>query len=151
MTIVKELNELAKKMTGVNPGARTDAQALDYIEQHYKGGDTPTPTPTPTSKFDYIIPEITIGNSEIIDESVISVLNEIQEHSIDENGEINPLIIGAYLYDDDEGVTNFSIMNSCYGVNALGVIKYDFLVQSPNKTFVEIYWMANKWYIKRIS
>lgn len=36
MTIVKELNELAKKMTGTNPKATTDAQAMDFIEQNYQ-------------------------------------------------------------------------------------------------------------------
>lgn len=35
---VDELNELAKKMTGVNPKANTTAQALNYIEQNYSGG-----------------------------------------------------------------------------------------------------------------
>lgn len=35
---VDELNELAYKMTGTNPQARTDAQALNYIEQNYQGG-----------------------------------------------------------------------------------------------------------------
>lgn len=38
MTIVKELNELAEKMTGTNPRATTDKQALDYIEQNYTQG-----------------------------------------------------------------------------------------------------------------
>lgn len=37
-TIVNELNELAYKMTGVNPKATTDAGALNYIEQNYQGG-----------------------------------------------------------------------------------------------------------------
>lgn len=37
-TIVNELNELAYKMTGVNPKATTDAGALNYIEQNYSGG-----------------------------------------------------------------------------------------------------------------
>lgn len=32
---VDELNELAEKMTGVNPKAKTDAQALNFIEQSY--------------------------------------------------------------------------------------------------------------------
>lgn len=35
---VDELNELAKKMTGTNPKARTDAEALNYIEQNYTPG-----------------------------------------------------------------------------------------------------------------
>jgi len=38
MTIVKELNELAERMTGTNPKATTDAQAMNYIEQNYNGG-----------------------------------------------------------------------------------------------------------------
>lgn len=38
MTIVKELNELAERMTGTNPKATTDAQAMNYIEQNYSGG-----------------------------------------------------------------------------------------------------------------
>lgn len=44
MTIVKELNDLAEKMTGVRPKATTDAQAMDYIEQHYTGGGVEMPT-----------------------------------------------------------------------------------------------------------
>lgn len=39
MTIVNELNELAEKMTGVNPKATTDKQALDYIADYYAGKD----------------------------------------------------------------------------------------------------------------
>lgn len=35
---VDELNDLAEKMTGENPKARTDAEALNYIEQNYQGG-----------------------------------------------------------------------------------------------------------------
>ena len=38
MTIVKELNELAEKITGTNPKATTDAQAVNYIEENYSGG-----------------------------------------------------------------------------------------------------------------
>lgn len=38
MTIVKELNNLAEKMTGDNPKARTDAQAVKYISDNYSGG-----------------------------------------------------------------------------------------------------------------
>lgn len=35
---VDELNQLAKKMTGTNPKAKTDAQALNFIEQNYTSG-----------------------------------------------------------------------------------------------------------------
>lgn len=35
MTIVKELNDLAEKMTGTNPNKKTIAKVLDYIEQNY--------------------------------------------------------------------------------------------------------------------
>lgn len=38
MTIVKELNNLAEKITGDNPKARTDAQAVKYISDNYSGG-----------------------------------------------------------------------------------------------------------------
>ena len=38
MSKVKELNELAEKMTGKNPNAKTIGQALDYIEQNYTSG-----------------------------------------------------------------------------------------------------------------
>lgn len=38
MTIVKELNELSKKMNGVNPKATTDAQAVKFIADNYEGG-----------------------------------------------------------------------------------------------------------------
>lgn len=39
---VDELNELAKKITGVNPSAKTTAQALNYIEQNYTSGGSST-------------------------------------------------------------------------------------------------------------
>lgn len=38
MSIVKELNELAEKMTGENPKNKTIGKALDYIEQNYSTG-----------------------------------------------------------------------------------------------------------------
>ena len=38
MTIVKELNDLAEKMTGTNPNKKTIAKVLDYIEQNYTAG-----------------------------------------------------------------------------------------------------------------
>lgn len=31
MSVIKELNRLAEKVTGVNPKAKTDKQALDFI------------------------------------------------------------------------------------------------------------------------
>ena len=97
MTIVKELNELAYKMTGVNPKAKTDQQALNYIEQHYQGGQ---PSPTPTSKFDYVIPLITAygytATRTIDEQDAISVLDEIFS---DEN---NEAVIGLHLYQDSD-------------------------------------------------
>ena len=39
MTIVKELNDLAEKMTGTNPNKKTIAKVLDYIEQNYTAGE----------------------------------------------------------------------------------------------------------------
>ncbi len=38
MSIVKELNELAEKMTGENPKKKTIGKVLDYIEQNYTSG-----------------------------------------------------------------------------------------------------------------
>ena len=38
MSIVKELNDLAEKMTGENPKNKTIGKALDYIEQNYSTG-----------------------------------------------------------------------------------------------------------------
>lgn len=38
MTIVKELNDLAEKMTGENPNKKTISKVLDYIEQNYTSG-----------------------------------------------------------------------------------------------------------------
>ena len=39
MTIVKELNKLAEKITGTNPKATTDKKALDYIADYYANED----------------------------------------------------------------------------------------------------------------
>lgn len=38
MSIVKELNELAEKITGENPKEKTIGKSLDYIEQNYTDG-----------------------------------------------------------------------------------------------------------------
>lgn len=38
MSIVKELNELAEKITGENPKEKTIGKSLDYIEQNYTAG-----------------------------------------------------------------------------------------------------------------
>lgn len=104
MTVVKELNELAKKMTGVNPGAKTDAQALNYIEQHYEGGDTPTPQ----SKYDYIIPSGIYDDvsGEITNQDVIAVLEEINENYLDEQGKPKPLKIGIYMGNQEQHQNN---------------------------------------------
>lgn len=37
MTIVKELNDLSEKLTGVNAKATTDAQAVKFINNNYTG------------------------------------------------------------------------------------------------------------------
>lgn len=102
MTIVKELNELAEKMTGVNPRATTDAQAMDFIEQHYQGGQ-PSPTPTPQSKFDYVLP--TIEEDEILWQNKIAItdtetINMLEEILTKVNNNEN-LLVCVKLYDTD--------------------------------------------------
>ena len=74
------------------------------------------------SKFDYIIPlglyeDVSI--SEITDEGVLSVLNEIKDNCKDSDGHLKPLSIGAYLTNDDQGMDGFGIVYSgyTYGVN----------------------------------
>ena len=39
MTIVKELNDLSEKLTGVNAKATTDAMVIKYINDNYTGGN----------------------------------------------------------------------------------------------------------------
>lgn len=106
MTIVKELNELAKKMTGVNPKAKTDAQALNYIEQNYNGGDTPTPT---QKSFDYVIPSGLYDDTSmtITDTNILEVLNDIRVNGVDDNGLVKPLRIGIYLENEETGNSGY--------------------------------------------
>lgn len=65
--VVNELNELAYKMTGVNPKATTDAGALNYIEQNYQGGGSSGGAKTHIFDFDelwqHIEPPHSIGPS----------------------------------------------------------------------------------------
>lgn len=68
MSIVKELNELAKKMTGENPKKKTIGNALDYIEQNYTSGSGSStnvyePTYNPeTGEFGTIPTNLTIDD-----------------------------------------------------------------------------------------
>ena len=77
MTIVKELNDLAEKMTGTNPNKKTIAKVLDYIEQNYTAGgggstesnvfvvtgtaESPMDFPTLDKNFDEILSAYTSG------------------------------------------------------------------------------------------
>lgn len=137
MTVVKELNELAKKMTGVNPKAKTDQQALNYIEQNYSGGDTPTPQ----SKFDYIIPigidfsELSSGD-EITNTNVIEVLNDIKDFM---SSELKPIIVGLHYYDID-GNYGFSISSSFQYYNTLERIYF-----YTNDYKISLNYSNNKW------
>lgn len=85
MTIVKELNELAKKMTGTNPKARTDAQALDYIEQNFSGGGSgggsvKTFTLPTTFLLSYFADPTKYGQDiDITDESEIALYEQIRQ------------------------------------------------------------------------
>lgn len=143
MTIVKELNELAKKMTGTNPKARTDAQALDYIEQHYQGGQ---PSPTPQSKFDYIIPKGLYDDitGEITNQNIIDVLDEIENNFLDENGNVKPLNIGAYVDNDNVQKESFTNWVQYYknSENKLIIIIYSCL---DEEGYLYIYKDNNKW------
>ena len=71
-TIVKELNELAEKMTGTNPRATTDAQAWDYIEQNYNGGSVPSNVITTDNIGDYAVTPDNIGNYAVTPENADS-------------------------------------------------------------------------------
>ena len=95
MTVVKELNELAYKMTGKNPRAKTDQQALNYIEQNYKGGDTPSPSNIKNYFIDfdnfYLWSESTSYRGDITDSEIVGQLNEIANNI--KNGEIADVYI----------------------------------------------------------
>ena len=148
MTIVKELNELAEKMTGVNPRATTDAQAMDFIEQHYQGEQ---PSPTPQSKFDYIIPGPIYEdlNYDITDEDTIAVLEEISNNYLDGDGNVKPLLIGVNLGNDDQGVYGFGIVSTITkyhnGLN-LGVYSY-----VDSRFLIYIYYNGTKWKVSSNS
>lgn len=145
MTIVKELNELAEKMTGVNPKATTDAQAMNYIEQHYQGGQ-PSPTPTPTSNYDYIIPSGLYDDidGEITNADILAVLNEIKDNAIDENGKIKPLRIGIYLRNDDQGCEGFTEMVQYYIEGDFVFLSFISMLNGVRS--VSIYYSDNEWF-----
>lgn len=91
MTIVKELNELAERMTGTNPKATTDAMAMNYIEQNYSGGssggdlytiDLGNVTTTKTNTGELQIQQFAFD--ETLDESnLIAKLEEIKNKFLD--------------------------------------------------------------------
>ena len=64
-TIANELNDLAEKMTGINPHARTDAQAVDFIERNYNGGSVPSNVITTDNIGDYAVTPSNVGDYAI--------------------------------------------------------------------------------------
>ena len=91
MTVVTQLNELAKKMTGVDPKATTDEVALDFIEQNFNGGGD---TGTITLHFNEY--------GQVVDEDNLQKLSIIKK-CMDENKAVNATL----LYDD-------GMYNLCY-------------------------------------
>lgn len=81
MNIVKELNNLSEKVTGTNPKAKIDAEAVKYIADNYSGGGS-----------DAVL--LTLEGAEygqLTDETLVSQLNSIRE-TFDESGKVNCLI-----------------------------------------------------------
>lgn len=79
MNIVNELNELAEKMTGINPQCTTDAEAVDYIEQNYKGGSAETYTLDATFNTYFADPSKYGEEIVIENEGHINIINKIKE------------------------------------------------------------------------
>lgn len=64
----------------------------------------------PMEKFDYIIPAGIYEDisGEISDSDIISVLEEINNNYLDNDGNIKPLMIGCYIGNDDQSVDGFA-------------------------------------------
>lgn len=95
---VDELNELAKKMTGTNPKARTDAEALNYIEQNYTpGGGGGGGCDCPIYFIDSTIETVGAGSIKITLDLTGTQLRDM----MNENN--NKLIIKATMVDEQFG------------------------------------------------
>lgn len=71
-------------------------------------------------KFDYVIPAGLYEDleGEITNEDIISVLEEIDDNYLDENNNVKPLLIGAYLGNDDQSMEGF--FTTCVQIGTSG-------------------------------
>ena len=120
---VDELNDLAEKMYGVNPKARTDAEALNYIEQHYTGGGS--------SGGDINILKITIPSSlksTLEDEGIDCYPQSLSEfkvlydtiHAIENNDKLLDSIVMLQL--EGEFCVPLSIIKANNGIALTGIL-----------------------------
>ena len=109
-TIVKELNELAEKMTGTNPKATTDAQAWDYIEQNYNGGSVPSNVITTDNIGTYAITTENANTNGIVTKNNL-VYDEIIPLMF-----INQVLVKgtSYLIDDETTIENLNVIMGTY-------------------------------------
>lgn len=122
MSIVKELNELAERMTGENPKKKTIGKALDYIEQNYSTGGGGSEETTDVYYINYTVTENseTGGFNGSCDKTYSQLVAEInafqQEYPM---GRIkakitNPFGVTFIASNDSVIVSNFPISSDEY-------------------------------------
>lgn len=141
MTIVKELNELAEKMTGTNPRATTDAQAMNFIEQNYNGGGIVKTLPYNMLTKYLADPTKYETNIEVTDESEIALFEDLFNEIDEKNAPIVRINIG--------GVLMYADLSLDTNNKALGVILKEIMpINDSNKLlFVQILKLDNIFYV----
>lgn len=101
----------------------------------------------PMEKFDYIIPAGLNEDlaEEITDEDILSVLEEIDDNYLDENNNVKPLLIGAYLGNDDQGMEGY--FTTCVQIgNSGGHVILKFVSSIDSGYMITINYRDNIWY-----
>lgn len=143
MNTVKELNELAEKMVGKNPGSRLDAEAIRFIKNNYEGGGGST------SSYDYIIPNLRIDFTADETRTIenVDTINVLEEIVSDLRLNLKPLQIGAYIENADND--NEWFLKFQYAKQGSSFVFYNVLATSYYSLFTfTIFKLDNNWKIK---
>lgn len=113
-----------------------------------RSGSGDTPTPTPTSKFDYIIPSGLYDDidTEISDQNIIDILEEISDNYLDENDNVKPLNIGIYMGNDEQSVNGVFTTISQISKGIDNKVKLKFTSNIDSITYCMIYYYNNSWH-----
>lgn len=102
----------------------------------------------PMEKFDYVIPAGLYEDlaGEITNEDIISVLEEIDDNYLDEDNNVKPLLIGAYLGNHDQEMEGY--FTTCIQIGGSGGhVTLSFVSNIDSYKLCYIYYNSSKWNI----